>query len=156
MPKNNSKNLSVPDASTRKEFEKNAGKAWEKAHPEKRKRRGRPSQNAEVFEGLNALIVNEHLKGKKLNLYNLKKAWKEQFPDLVWPSEDTIHTWAEIWLQMVKLKMILGEKKFMPFWKHVGALYSSGEKEELNQYLTEMGIHEKMEELNVKLDSTPI
>jgi len=131
MAKKIPKNLSVPDASTVEEFVKHARKVWRKAHPEKSKQKGREPSRGEVFDGLNILMINERLEGKKLNLYQLMKAWKEQFPDQHFPSEDTVHTWAEIWLQMVKLKMILGEEKFMPFWKRVGSLYSFGQRSPL-------------------------
>lgn len=93
-------NIGVLDAQSLDQFIANAKEVWLEAHPQGRKRRGRPSQMAMIFE----IIWRAELKGflgKTPTQGKLFRLVREQLGDQA-PSEKAIRKYAKMWLLLFR------------------------------------------------------
>ena len=121
MPKTDQSNakspqLQVPDAPFFDQFKANAKEAWLEAHPQERKRPGRPSDLGVVFESIWAadgkgLLGTAPTQGK---LYTLVRDHLGEKA----PSEKAIRKYAKLWLLHRRSKTEWSEAEISWYAKH--------------------------------------
>ena len=94
--------LQVPDHASEKDFLAAAKRIWRKAHPEKRRNRGRPSERSKVFEVLDSIVADAE-RWRTFSQGKLIKLVQERLQNL---SQDTIWKHVRDWRERAMISNI--------------------------------------------------